>query len=130
MNEMRKVSSEEERSRIAEKIKSAFESLTPEEKQAVKAEFLAMWEQEAKGWKEALKNIQSEIRMEKIEKYISFASISQEYFGKSKSWLYQRIRGNKVNGKPARFTGEERRRLASALEDISKKIHETAITIC
>lgn len=33
--------------------------------------------------------------------------IAEHYFGKSRQWLYQRINGNIVNGKPADFTPDE-----------------------
>ena len=57
------------------------------------------------------------------------AKIANDYFGKSKEWLYQRIKGYNVNGKPARFTEEERRKFSSALEDISRMAHETSLKI-
>jgi len=48
--------------------------------------------------------------------------IAKHYFGKTKEWLYQRINGNVVNGKPCRFTAEELDRFNHALKDISQKI--------
>jgi hypothetical protein len=53
---------------------------------------------------------------------IPFSYIAKNYFKKSKSWLYQRLNGNSVNGKPATFTPDEIRIFNSALQDISKKI--------
>ena len=35
--------------------------------------------------------------------------------------LYQRLNGNLVNGKPARFTPDELQTFNNALQDISKK---------
>lgn len=53
---------------------------------------------------------------------ISLSFIAKEYFGKTKEWLYQRINGNVVNGKPARFTEEELKILDKALKDIGHKL--------
>ena len=64
-----------------------------------------------------------------IAKYISFASIAKKYFGKSRNWLYQRINGNIVNGKPAAFTEEEKQKLKKALEDIAAEINATVVRL-
>ena len=58
---------------------------------------------------------------------LSMSYIAKNYFGKSRTWLYQRINGNKVNGKPAYFTRSERKQLQEALHDIGKKL--SAITL-
>lgn len=48
--------------------------------------------------------------------------IAKNYFNKTKSWLSQRINGNDVNGKPARFTPEEIDTLNKAFSDLSQKL--------
>jgi len=48
--------------------------------------------------------------------------IAKTYFGKTKTWLYQRLNGNKVNGKEARFTEEEARQLQAALHDLGQRL--------
>ena len=58
---------------------------------------------------------------------LSMSYIAKNYFGKSRTWLYQRINGNNVNGKPAYFTRSEREQLQEALHDIGKKL--SAITL-
>ena len=58
---------------------------------------------------------------------LSMSYIAKNYFGKSRTWLYQRINGNNVNGKPAYFTRSERKQLQEALHDIGKKL--SAITL-
>lgn len=45
--------------------------------------------------------------------------IAKNYFGKSRSWLCQRINGLAVNGKEARFTESEKATLDLALKDIA-----------
>ena len=53
---------------------------------------------------------------------IPFSYIAKNYFKKSKAWLYQRLNGNNVNGKPVQFTTEEIQIFNTALQDISKKL--------
>lgn len=61
-------------------------------------------------------------KMESILPMISVSYLAKHYFGKSSSWLYQRINGNKVHGKPAKFTAQELERLRHALKEISQNI--------
>ena len=60
---------------------------------------------------------------------LSFSYIAQKYFGKSRGWLMQKVNGNKVNGKIASFTDEERRQFREALQDLSEKMTAVAITL-
>lgn len=58
--------------------------------------------------------------------YLNKRTIAQEYFGKSREWLTQRIVGNIVNGKKAEFKPEEYERFAYALRDIAKQFNDAA----
>lgn len=69
------------------------------------------------------------IQLKEIIDIISLAYIAKTYFGKSKSWLYHRIKGSIVNGKPAKFKEDEILLLNSALQDISKKIGLCVIVV-
>lgn len=60
---------------------------------------------------------------------LSLSFIAKKYFNRSKSWLYQRLNGYKVNGKPAQFTPDERKLLADALLDISRLAKDMALSI-
>ena len=60
---------------------------------------------------------------------LSFSYIAQKYFGKSRGWLMQKVNGNRVNGKIAGFTDEERRQFREALQDLSKKMSAVAMTL-
>ena len=60
---------------------------------------------------------------------LSFSYIAQKYFGKSRGWLMQKVNGNKVNGKIASFTDEERRQFREALQDLSEKMTAVAMTL-
>ena len=67
-------------------------------------------------------------QLEKILPMISMAYIAKTYFGKSKEWLYQRINGNTVNGKPAMFTAEELARLNEALQNMGTLLLGTRVS--
>lgn len=53
---------------------------------------------------------------------INFAYIAREYFGKTRSWLYHKIKGDIVNGKPASFTPSEKEIFYNALNDIKSQL--------
>lgn len=53
---------------------------------------------------------------------VSLAYISKTYFKRTRQWLYQRINGTLINGKPARLTPEEINTLNLALKDIGKRL--------
>ena len=60
-------------------------------------------------------------------KILPLSYISEKYFHKTRQWLYQRINGNIVNGKPAKFTSDEIKTLNIAFQDISKMIGSITI---
>ncbi|MCD7937815.1 MAG: DUF5053 domain-containing protein [Tannerellaceae bacterium] len=62
------------------------------------------------------------IQLAENAELLPLAYIARTYFHKTKNWLYQRVNGNTVNGKPAHFTPEEKELFNHALQDISKKI--------
>lgn len=61
-------------------------------------------------------------KMGELDKAISFAYIAKHYFGKSQSWLTQRLNGSKVNGKEARFNKSEVLKLEEAIHDLGHKL--------
>lgn len=71
-------------------------------------------------------------RKQKLDKILGFASMSyiaEHYFGKSRQWLYQRINGNIVNGKPADFTPDELKKLSTALSDLGDQLKQASVSI-
>ena len=60
---------------------------------------------------------------------LSFSYIAKKYFGKSRGWLMQKVNGNRVNGKTAIFTDEERLMFRKALQDLSEKMSAVAMSI-
>lgn len=61
-------------------------------------------------------------RLGDLSEVINLAYIARHYFGKTRQWLYQRVKGQIVNGKPASFTPEEEATFLGALNDISLRI--------
>lgn len=57
---------------------------------------------------------------------ISWAQISQKYFGKSRSWLSQKMTGIDGNGITTEFSAEEKEILKGALVDLSERIRTCA----
>jgi hypothetical protein len=79
---------------------------------------------------EKVKEISSEIsvleQLEGMEEFINLANISRTYFGKTRSWIYQRLHGYPVHGKPAAFTVEEKKKLAGAFLSLSDNLKTVA----
>lgn len=58
--------------------------------------------------------------------YIKWGNISKDYFGFSRSWIYQRLNGYDGNGNECEFTDKQKETLREALRDLANKINETA----
>jgi phosphorylcholine metabolism protein LicD len=129
IQEMNNATTEDERKQIEEKINNSFSSLTADEQQAVRDAFVKIVDDRLQDASELIKKTDVFLAMHEISKYVSLSRIAKDYFGKSREWLYQRINGYNVNGKPAVFTDDERRRLSKALEDISHIAHNTSLKI-
>lgn len=67
-------------------------------------------------------DIDAKKMMEELAPALSLSYIAENYFGKSKPWLYQRINNSVVNGKPVSFTQEELKKLADSLGDLSNRL--------
>ena len=74
---------------------------------------------------------ETKIKMQLMEvtEIVSLSYIAKKYFNKTRTWLYQKVNGNKVNGKAAVFTQEEISTLNFAIQDISKKLSSTVISL-
>ena len=59
---------------------------------------------------------------------INWASLAKNYFGKSRSWLYDKFSGMN-NGKPDDFNDVDREKLKGALYDIADRLRKTADTL-
>lgn len=71
--------------------------------------------------KESTKNLMWDIIVD-----ISWANISTKYFGKSRSWLSQKMNGKDGNGGQGEFTDIEKETLKNALNDLAYRIQVCA----
>jgi hypothetical protein len=76
-----------------------------------------------------IKETRIKAQLLEISNIVSLSYIAKKYFQKTRTWLYQKINGNKVNGKPACFTSEEIETFNLALQEISKKIGSTVVSL-
>lgn len=68
------------------------------------------------------------LQLGSIGDMINLSYMARTYFKKSRAWLSQRINGNEVNGKPARFTEAELDTFNRALADMSRIIGSTRLS--
>lgn len=61
-------------------------------------------------------------KLGELANVVNFAYVARVYFGKSRTWLYQRLNGYLVNGKKAMFTTKEKETLNNALNDIGQSL--------
>ncbi|OJU54257.1 MAG: hypothetical protein BGN96_16775 [Bacteroidales bacterium 45-6] len=129
LSEWNKLNTDEEKSAFDVKMKSLIDSKSKEEMDAFAEDFFRGAEKACKEAEELIEFVTIRLQLEPIIPYISLSTIAKEYFGKSRNWLYQRINGNLVNGKPAKFSDEEKKTLKMALEDITHKLQGVSIAL-
>lgn len=61
-------------------------------------------------------------QMGALTEVVNLAYIARHYFGKTRQWLYQRLKGQIVNGKPAAFTESEEATFIKALHEIGLQL--------
>lgn len=71
---------------------------------------------------ESIKAYTMQERMGSLTEAINLAYIARHYFGKTRQWLYQRLKGQIVNGKPATFTPTEEQTFLMALNEIGLQL--------
>ena len=104
------------------RVKHIADTYTSEGDKKMIADFMDECLNEISGEIAGMEERTIKLQLQNISEIISLSFIAKHYFGKTKEWLYQRINGNVVNGKPCRFTAEELDRFNHALKDISQKI--------
>ena len=68
-------------------------------------------------------------KMKDVLPAISLVYIAKTYFNKTDTWLYQRINGNIVNGKPAAFSDKELNIMKFALNDLSRQLGSLSVSL-
>jgi hypothetical protein len=61
--------------------------------------------------------------------FLFISKIAKEYFGKTSGWLYHRLKGTLINGKPVKFTDEQKNKLADAFEELSKEFNKASVIL-
>ena len=61
-------------------------------------------------------------KLSDITLFLDWSEIAEQYFNRTPQWMYQRLSGNIVNGKPAAFKPEEKEMLKNALLDLSRRL--------
>jgi len=117
---------QEEKSEIEAKLLNEFEKLSQEEKELVRIMFLDDFDARAKI---ATDSISIRIQLAQVSQYVSLAYIAEQYFGKSRQWLNNKLKGNLCNGKRSYLSPEEIQKLSSALVEISDEIKTAALKI-
>jgi hypothetical protein len=115
------------RSHDVDKFKSSVSELyalakTDREKEIISEFIKSVMTEKTEQSEEDFRLLLIKARLLEVEDILPYSYIARNYFKKSKAWLFQRLRGYSVNGKPARFTHDELETLGLALQDISKKI--------
>ncbi|MDR0824591.1 MAG: DUF5053 domain-containing protein [Prevotella sp.] len=127
--EWQNIDTEEGKQTFISKAKENFRILPKEEKNKFAEDFFAAAEKEVSRGEKLLEEIEMRERLNHIIPFINISEISKKYFHKSANWLYQRINGYNVNGKPAKFSDEEKNVLRFALNDISKIMQDASSKI-
>lgn len=65
-------------------------------------------------------------RLSDILVSVSWREIARNYFGKSSSWLYQKLDGIKSDGSDGGFTADELKKLKDSLNDLAQRINVAA----
>lgn len=126
LDEFCSLSTSEEEDVFSNKIKSILASKSEDEKELFSQAFLEGGHQAIQQSEKVIQDVKLRISLDKIYPAVSWSYIASHYFGKSRSWLNQRINEYKVNGEVVTFTPEEKSKLINALKDLGLNIEETA----
>ena len=102
---------------------------TPED-EAVIEEFIARQLEDIEEDVAEMEEMTYRLQMGEVLEIVNLSYIAKKYFGRTQSWLSQRINGCIVNGKKATFTESEINTLNSALSDIANILGSHSVRIC
>ncbi|MDR1153992.1 MAG: DUF5053 domain-containing protein [Bacteroidales bacterium] len=78
---------------------------------------------------QVLKTTNVSAQLQDIRLDITWSKIARRYFGKSASWMYNKLNGIDGNGGEGEFTYAEKQHLKDALYDFSERIRKAADSI-
>lgn len=102
---------------------------TPEDEAAIE-EFIARQLEDIEEDVAEMEEMTYRLQMGEVLEILNLSYIAKKYFGRTQSWLSQRINGCIVNGKKATFTESEINTLNSALSDIANILGSHSVRIC
>ncbi|MBE6281265.1 MAG: DUF5053 domain-containing protein [Bacteroides sp.] len=102
---------------------------TPED-EAIIEEFVARQLENIEDDVAEMEEMTYRLQMGEVLEIVNLSYIAKKYFGRTQSWLSQRINGCTVNGKKATFTETEIETLNHALDDIAKIIGSRSVRYC
>lgn len=102
---------------------------TPEDEAAIE-EFIARQLEDIEKDVAEMEEMTYRLQMEEVLEIVNLSYIAKKYFGRTQSWLSQRINGCTVNGKKATFTPNEIETLNHALSDIAQIIGSHSVRFC
>ena len=114
----------EEKSQIVKNYKENYAQLSAEDQAKETAAIMENLRGVVLGVRENLEELDGAIirkKLGEVPQAISLSYIAARC-GKSKSWLSQRLNGNMVNNKEARFTANEVRLFQDALHDLGRRL--------
>ena len=114
----------EEKNRIVKEYNERFAQLSAEDQAKETAAIMENLRDVVAGVRENLDELDGVILKKKlgeVPQAISLSYIAAQC-GKSKAWLSQRLNGNTVNKKEARFTAHEVKMFQDALHDLGRKL--------
>lgn len=129
MREEFKTSKESSKSSLQEHINLYVAKKTPEEAQMLADIMLECVNMDIEKTDVLIREVRLRKVLEKVYEAVSWSYIAKTYFGKSRSWLNQRLNSFMINGKEAQFTQEELAQLQKALLDLSGDIRNTALEL-
>lgn len=102
---------------------------TPEDEAAIE-EFVARQLADIEEDVAEMEEMTYRLQMGEVLEIVNLSYIAKKYFGRTQSWLSQRINGCIVNGKKATFTENEILTLNHALDDIAQIIGSRSVRVC
>ena len=102
---------------------------TPEDEAAIE-EFVARQLEDIEKDVAEMEEMTYRLQLEEVLEIVNLSYIAKKYFGRTQSWLSQRINGCTVNGKKATFTPNEIETLNHALSDIAQIIGSHSVRFC
>ena len=119
--ELKKLNLDNGHESVLAQVNELFEKY-PENKDEIRVYLEKLLKERTADIRNRVDEISVKVQLYKNTDILPLSYIASHYFNKTKSWLYQRINENVVNGKPVKFNPSEKVTFNHALQDISKRI--------